>query len=95
MLKLHESGNKTALHFGDGIANVPILFIECQKLPLHGIMKLAEIRTTDRLTNRDKYIRSGFHQNAFIDGEVNRSIRFGFVSQNAGRKCGNTVESVF
>src|SRR5208282_2229456 len=94
MLKLRETGDKAAFHFGNRGANVALAFVERQKLAFHRLMELAEIRSADGVANGDHHIRASFDQHAFIDGEVNRSVRFRFVSQYPGRKRRHAVEAV-
>src|SRR5664279_1834593 len=94
MFKLHEPAYKTAFHFGDRSANVALALVERQKLTFHRFMKLAEIRSADGVAHGDEHIRACLDQHAFIDGEVNRSVFFCFVSQDSGRKRRNAVEAV-
>ena len=73
MLKLRESADKAAFHFGDRSANVPLLLIERQKLALHRVVELAKIRAADGVAHGDQHIRAGLDQHAFIDGDINRA----------------------
>src|ERR1019366_2543268 len=91
MLKLRETDDKAAFHFGNCGANVALALVERQKLAFHRLMQLAKIRSADGVANGDHHIRASFDQHAFIDGEVNRSILFRFVSQDPGRKRRNAV----
>src|SRR5208283_1740014 len=94
MFKLRKTDDKAAFHFGNRGANVALAFVECQKLAFHRLMQLAKIRSADGMANGDHHIRARFDQHAFIDGEVNRSILFRFVSQDPGRKRRNAVKAV-
>src|SRR5208282_215727 len=94
MLKLCETADKATFHFGDRSANVALALVERQKLTFHRFMELAEIRSADGVTHGDEHIRAGLDQHAFIDGEVNRSVFFCFVSQYSGCKRRNAVETV-
>src|ERR1035441_9112672 len=94
MLKLRETDDKAAFHFGNCGANVALAFVERQKLASHRLMQLAKIRSADGVANGDHHIRASFDQHAFIDGEVNRSILFRLVSQDPGRKRRNAVKAV-
>src|ERR1039458_1334096 len=94
MLKLRETDDKAAFHFGNCAANVALAFVERQKLASHRLMQLAKIRSADGVANGDHHIRASFDQHAFIDGEVNRSILFRLVSQDPGRKRRNAVKAV-
>src|ERR1700690_1713340 len=94
MLKLCEPADKATFHFDDRSANVALAFVKRQKLTFHRFMELAEIRSADGVTHGDEHIRAGLDQHAFIDGEVNRSVFFCFVSQDPGCKRRSTVEAV-
>src|ERR1039457_5493794 len=94
MLKLRETDDKAAFHFGNCGANVALAFVERQKLAFHRLMQLAKIRSADGVANGDHHIRASFDQHAFIDGEVNRSILLRLVSQDPGRKRRNAVKAV-
>ena len=58
-------------------------------------MELAEVRTADGMANGDAHIRTSFYEYPFINGEIDRSILFGFVSKNPRHKGGNAVEAVW
>src|ERR1035437_8326604 len=93
MLKLRETDDKAAFHFGNCGANVALPFVERQKLAFHRLMQLAKISSADGVANGYHQIRASFDQHAFIDGEVNRSILFRFVGQDSGRKRRNAIEA--
>jgi hypothetical protein len=58
-------------------------------------MELAEVRTADGMANGDAHIRTSFYEHPFINGEIDRSILFGFVRKNPRHKGGNAVEAVW
>jgi hypothetical protein len=58
-------------------------------------MELAEISSAERLPHRNENLRAGLHQHPFIHRHEDFAVGFGFISQDAGLECGDTVESLW
>jgi hypothetical protein len=73
-----RSGGENRFHFRHHRAHALLPFVQVQKLPLHRIAQLAEVRSANRVAHGNEHVRAGLDQHPFIHGHVDLALALRF-----------------